>query len=163
MRQYRKSFGGKAVSIPARITLLTLLVLSMAVGDDSIDESVFERFCAILHTAQGIIPEQLKEFATQLQTFFAASVALDNHLENLDLYPKDDSTILSHLSKECNLCAERCQILLTKTLKELDASRGGPSGSVLQLYHILNRYNSQNLQAEMNELLKRINLRMPQV
>lgn len=134
----------------------------MAAGDDSIDESVFERFCDIIDTAQGIIPEQLIEFATQLQNFFAASAALDNHLEDLDLYPKDDSTRLSHLSEECNLCAERCQILLAKTLKELDASRGA-SASVLQLYHILNRYNSQNLQAEMNELLKRINLRMPQV
>lgn len=91
-------------------------------GVRTVPSNVVQRFYDFVHLEEAV-PIQLKEFATQLRIFSAASDTLDEYLENLEISPEDDET-LKDLSVDCSLCAQRCQSLLMNFSVEFDIFAG---------------------------------------
>lgn len=91
-------------------------------------------------------PMQLKEFATQVQIFSAASDTLhnylgtasdtfdnylgtasdtlDNYLKSLEICPNDDVGTLKGIIVDCELSTQRCQILLMNFFVEFNTFAG---------------------------------------
>lgn len=93
-------------------------------GAKPIPSIVVQRFYNFVHLEEAA-PTQLKELATQLQIFSAASDTLDEYLENLKISPEDDVETLKDISVDCRLCAQRCQTLLMNFFVEFDIFAGG--------------------------------------
>lgn len=92
-------------------------------GGKPVPGNVVQRFYDFLRLEEAA-PIQLKEFATQLRIFSAASDTLDDYLENLKISPEDDVETLKGISVDCRLCTQRCQTLLMNFFKELDVFAG---------------------------------------
>lgn len=128
---------------------------SRATTAPSKDIPVVQRFYDLIDKEKAA-PLPLKEFATQLQTFFAASNALDIYLENPEISPEDDVEILNIFEK-CRQCVERCHTFLMRFLNELG---GGIPRSSSQLYLIWSVDSALILRENMETLTAAINLRL---
>lgn len=141
------------------LALSTAGTSSRATTAYSKDDPVVQRFYNLIDQEKAA-PLRLKEFATQLQTFFAASNALDIYLENPEISPEDDVEILMNISEECRDCVERCQTFLMTFLNELGTSAGGIPRSNFQLYRIWARDSASILRENMETLTAAINLHL---
>lgn len=92
-------------------------------GAKPVPGNVVQRFYDFLHLEEAA-PIWLKEFATQLRIFSAASKTLNDYLENLEISPEDDVETLKGISVDCRLCTQRCQSLLMTFFVELDIFAG---------------------------------------
>lgn len=92
-------------------------------GAKPVPSNVVQRFYDFIHLEETA-PIQLKEFATQLRIFFAASETLDDYLESLEISPEEDVETLKDISVDCRLCTQRCQTLLMNFFVEFDIFAG---------------------------------------
>lgn len=118
--------------------------------------NVVQRFYDFLNLEEAA-PIWLKEFATQLRIFSAASDTLDDYLENQEISPEDDVETLKGISVDCRLCTQRCQTLLMTFMVELDTFAGkverlGSSQSYrsLEMGTVRERESMEKLTAAVN-------------
>lgn len=88
-----------------------------------VPSNVVHRFYDFIHLEEAA-PIQLKEFATELRIFSAASNTLNDYLWKLEINPKDDVETLKDISVDCRLCAQRCETLVMNFFVELDIFAG---------------------------------------
>lgn len=130
-----------------------------ATAASSKDDDFVQKFYDLIDQEKAA-PIRLKEFATQLRSFFAAFNALNDYLRNPEFSPKDDVEILKNIPNDCGRCAERCQTFLMTFLNELGTSAGGKARSSSQLYQNWTVDTAFLLEEKMKALTATIILRL---
>lgn len=109
--------------------------------------------------------EEIKSFASQVNTFRAALKALDECLMNPDSTPLDDNDPLKVASDGCKRCAENCQKFIKNFFrqfdpKQLDEPARDEVGPGQRLNWIWKKDAATKLELEMSQQVNYINLHL---
>ncbi len=105
-------------------------------------------------------PEQIRAFATQVNTFCSAMKAFESCLKSPDSIPQDDLETLTTVSNGCKRCADHCQAFLGTFFKQLDDFSQEEVRAGDRLNWIWKKDEAITLKQDMSEQVGIINLHL---